>query len=206
VAHIPDGVLSAPVLLAGATATAGLLAVALRRLDYERIPQAAVLAAGFFVASLVTVPVGPSSVHLMLTGLMGVLLGWTAVPTVLVALVLQALFFGYGGVLVLGNNTFNIALPALLCAWLVRPWVARAGPGGRLWAGAVAGGGAVLASGALVAGSLAASGEAFVPAAQVILLTYLPLAAVEGVITATVLAFLGRVAPEYLPRTATSPH
>ena len=95
-AHIPDGVLSAPVLITGAVVTVGALAVALRRLDYERIPQAAVLSAAFFVASLVSVPVGPSSVHLLLNGLMGLVLGWAAVPAILVALVLQAVFFGFG--------------------------------------------------------------------------------------------------------------
>jgi len=70
-AHIPDGVLSAPVLLTGAAASAGLLAIALRRLDWEALPQAAVLAAAFFVSSLISIPLGPSSVHLLLNGLMG---------------------------------------------------------------------------------------------------------------------------------------
>ena len=42
-AHIPDGVLATPVLTAGALISVGLLAISLRRLDYERLPQAAVL-------------------------------------------------------------------------------------------------------------------------------------------------------------------
>jgi cobalt/nickel transport system permease protein len=54
------------------------------------------------VSSLVSVPVGPGSVHLLLNGLMGLLLGWAAVPAILVALILQAVFFGFGGILVLG--------------------------------------------------------------------------------------------------------
>ncbi|MEJ2426877.1 MAG: energy-coupling factor ABC transporter permease, partial [Candidatus Thiodiazotropha sp.] len=87
-AHIPDGVLSAPVLISGAIASTGLIAIALRRLDYERIPQAAMLSSAFFVSSLISVPVGPSSVHLLLNGLMGMVLGWAAVPAILVALLL----------------------------------------------------------------------------------------------------------------------
>jgi len=79
------------VLITGATVTVGLTAVALRQLDYERIPQAAVLAAAFFVASLVSVPVGPSSVHLLLNGLMGLLLGWAAVLGSLAGVLLHAL-------------------------------------------------------------------------------------------------------------------
>lgn len=197
-AHIPDGVLTAPVLIAGALASAGLVAVALRRLDYDRLPQAAVLAAGFFVSSLIQVPFGVTSVHLLLNGLMGLLLGWTAVPALLVALTLQTVFFGYGGALVLGVNTFNMALPALICALLLSPRLGQATGRQVFWIGALAGLLGVLLSGALVALSLAASGEAFLPAAWAILFAYVPLALVEALITGTVVAFLQRVEPGLL--------
>jgi cobalt/nickel transport system permease protein len=200
VAHIPDGVLGAPVLVTGAAVSAGLLAVGLRRLDYEALPQAAVLSAAFFVSSLITVPLGPSSVHLLLNGLMGVLLGWTAVPALFVALVLQAAFFGYGGVLVLGVNTMNMALPALACAVALRPLLPRAGRRGILFVGAAAGALGVLLTAALVAMSLGLSGEPFLPAAKAVLLLYVPLALLEALMTATVLSFLRRVAPEVLLR------
>nr|WP_041603426.1 cobalt transporter CbiM [Thioflavicoccus mobilis] len=197
-AHIPDGVLAAPVLITGAVVTAGAVLVGLRRLDYERIPQAAVLAAAFFVASLIAVPVGPSSVHLLLNGLMGLVLGWAAVPAILVALVLQAVFFGFGGLLVLGVNTMNMALPALICAALFRaPLCRQPGRWGFL-IGAGAGALGVLLTGVLIAMALAASGSALVPAAKIILLTYLPLAFVEALVTGAAVTFLGRVAPEIL--------
>ena len=214
-AHIPDGVLSAPVLVTGALVSAGLLAVALRHLDEQRLPQAAVLSAAFFVSSLISVPAGPTAVHLLLNGLMGLVLGWNAVPALLVALLLQAVFFGYGGVIVLGVNMMNVALPALLCGLALRPMLrpvvgqpidnrTEARPA---WAaarrralavGAAAGVLGVLLTGLLVAVSLAASGRMFVPAAKVIALTYLPLALVEGLITAVVVAFLVRVEPKVL--------
>ena len=124
-AHIPDGVLSAPVLISGALVSTGLLGVALHRLREAELPQAAVLAAAFFVSSLISVPLGPSSVHLLLNGLMGLLLGWAAVPAIFVALLLQAVFFGFGGLLVLGVNTMNLALPALIIALLLRPMLQR---------------------------------------------------------------------------------
>lgn len=197
-AHIPDGVLSAPVLIVGGLVSVGLLTVALRRLDYDRLPQTAVLSAAFFVSSLISVPVGPSSVHLLLNGLMGLLLGWTALPALFVALVLQAAFFGYGGILVLGVNTMNMALPALLCALLLAPWMRRVAPDRLFWIGAAAGGFGVLMTGVLVALSLGLSGKAFLPAAGVLVVTYLPLALVEAIITGTVVAFLARVAPELL--------
>jgi len=197
-AHIPDGVLSAPVLITGAVVSSGLLVLALRRLDYERLPQAAAFSAAFFVASLIRIPLGPSSVHLLLNGLMGLVLGWTAAPALLVALVLQAAFFGFGGVVVLGVNTMNMAVPALLCALTLRPLLRRAPPRAIFWTGAAAGGAGVLLTAALVALSLGLSGEPFIPAAKAISILYLPLAAVEALITGTVIAFIYRVAPEFL--------
>jgi cobalt/nickel transport system permease protein len=219
-AHIPDGVLAAPVLVTGALVSTVLVALALRRLDYERLPQAAVLSAAFFVASLIQVPAGPSSVHLLLNGLMGLLLGWTAVPAILVALVLQAVFFGYGGVLVLGVNTLNMAVPALVCALALTAPLAKRGRLARssgltsvlgrtperraFWVGALAGLLGVALTGALVALSLAASGAAFRAAAWVILAAYVPLALVEALVTGTVVAFLQRVEPGLLPQTETT--
>jgi cobalt/nickel transport system permease protein len=197
-AHIPDGVLSAPVLIGGALVGGALLAISLRRLGYERIPQAAVLSAALFVSSLISIPVGPSSVHLLLNGLMGLLLGWSAVPAILVALVLQAVFFGYGGLLVLGINTLNIALPALIVMALFGCRLTSR----RVWRpfviGALAGAVGVLLTGLMVSLSLALSQEAFLPAAKVILLTYLPLAIAESVVTGSVIAFVWRVSPELL--------
>lgn len=198
-AHIPDGVLSTPVLVAGGTVALSLVAVGLRRLDYDRLPQAAVLSATFFVSSLINIPLGPSSVHLLLNGLMGLMLGWTAVPAILVALVLQAAFFGFGGIAVLGVNTLNMALPALFCAAVLAPWLRRLPPGRAFWAGAAAGLSGVMLTGLMVALSLGLSGQAFVPAAKVLFLVYLPLALVEALITGAVIGFLMRVAPELLP-------
>ncbi len=197
-AHIPDGVLAAPVLVGGALVSAGLLAISLRRLDYERIPQAAVLSAAFFISSLVSIPVGPSSVHLLLNGLMGVVLGWAAVPAILVALLLQAAFFGYGGVLVLGVNTLDMALPALVCAALFAPRLARGGVRRPFLLGALSGGLGVVLTGLMVSLVIALSREAFLPAARVILLTYLPLAVAESVVTGAVISFVWRVSPELL--------
>jgi cobalt/nickel transport system permease protein len=197
-AHIPDGVLTAPVLITGALVSAGLLAISLRRLDYERIPQAAVLSAAFFISSLITVPVGPSSVHLLLNGLMGIVLGWAAVPAILVALLLQAAFFGYGGLLVLGVNTLNMALPALVCALLFAPRLAQGRCRRPFLLGALGGAVGVLLTALMVSLALAFSRESFLPAAKVILLTYLPLAVVESVVTGAVIAFVWRVSPELL--------
>ena len=116
--HISEGVLSAPVLLTGAGLTAAGVAVGLRKMDNEKIPQVAVLTSAFFVASLIRIPLGPSAVHLVLNGLLGLVLGWSAFPAILVGVALQALIFQFGGLTTLGVNTFIMAAPAILCHYL----------------------------------------------------------------------------------------
>ncbi len=91
--HIVDGVLSTPVLAAGIITTVLGTTLGLRSISDEKLSQAAVLAACFFVASLIHIPLGPSSVHLIFNGLLGLLLGWAAFPVVLIGLILQAVFF-----------------------------------------------------------------------------------------------------------------
>ena len=74
-----------------------------------------ILFLAFFVGSFVHVPIGLSSAHLILNGLLGAILGWAAFPAILTALLLQAVLFQFGGITVLGVNTFNVAGPAVLC-------------------------------------------------------------------------------------------
>lgn len=192
-AHIPDGIVSTPVLLAGALVAAGGIGLGLRRLTPERLPKVAVLSALFFVASLVHFPVGLTSVHLMLGGLAGLLLGLAAFPAIAVGLILQAVLFGFGGLLVLGVNIANIALPAVLLGLAGRTMLAR-----PALAGLVAGGGAVAGTALMVALSLALSGREFQVGAQALVVTYVPLMAVEAVFTAALLGLLVKVKPEAL--------
>lgn len=196
--HIVDGAVSLPVLAAGAAFTAGGVALGLRRLPPDRIPQAGLLSAVFFVASLVHVPAGPASVHLILNGLIGLLLGWAAFPALLIALFLQAVLFGFGGLLALGVNTFNMAMPAVICYYLCQPGLRAAGPaGGSLWGG-VAGALAVLLSALLTGLALALSGQEFIPAAQLVFVTNLPVMLIDGLITGAAVLLMSKVKPEAL--------
>lgn len=198
-AHIPDGILAAPVLIGGAVLAAGGVALALRQIDDRAIIRTAILSATFFAGSLISVPVGPSSVHLLLSGLMGVMLGSGAFLSVLVGLVLQALLFGFGGLTTLGVNTVNIALPGVVLGLALGPAIRRTTrPGLRAALAALVGALSVLGTGGLVAACLALSSPAYAPAASVLLATYLPLALVEAAITAAVVGFLARVEPDAL--------
>ncbi|WP_207261672.1 cobalt transporter CbiM [Desulfovibrio sp. Huiquan2017] len=195
--HISEGVLSGPVLLGGAALTVVGTAIGLKKIDYDRIMSVAILSATFFIASLIHVPIGPSSGHLILGGLLGVVLGWAAFPSILVALTLQAVLFQYGGLTSLGVNCFDMAAPAVLCYYLFRPMLMR-GAGRRFAAAFACGFLAMLLSATLTAGALALSGDEFVEAAQVLFIAHLPIMAIEGVITGFAYAFLAKVKPEVL--------
>lgn len=195
--HISEGVLPASVLLGGAALTAAGTALGLRRIDWDRVMTVALLAAAFFVASLIHVPVGPVSAHLVLNGLIGVILGWAAFPAILVALLLQALLFQFGGLLVLGVNTFNMALPPVICHYLFRKALTGTSTP-RTGAAFACGFLSVLLTASLTALSLGLAGEGFIPAAQSLLIAHLPVMVVEGCITALVIGFLYKVRPEVL--------
>jgi len=121
--HISEGVLSAPVLLAGAVLSLVGLTLGLKKIKNEDIPKVAVLSSAFFVASLIHIPIGPTSAHLVLNGLVGMLLGWSAFPSIFVALVLQAILFQFGGLTTLGVNTFSMAMPGVLSYYIFRKMI-----------------------------------------------------------------------------------
>lgn len=194
--HIVDGALSNPIVIAGAVAAVGGVAWGLRSLPIERIPAAGVLSACFFVASLIHVPVGPSSVHLMLNGLAGLVLGWAAFPALFVGLLLQAVFFGFGGLTVLGVNTVNIALPAVLAWYLFGRMVTKGTPvQGAIWAG-IGGWFAITATTGAVAMSLALSGQEFVAAAKLVFFAHIPIMVVEGILTGFAVYLARKVKPD----------
>ena len=195
--HISEGVLSGQVLLGGAMLGVACTAIGLKRIDYDRIVAVAILSAAFFIASLVHVPIGPANAHLVLNGLLGVVLGWAAFPSILVALLLQAVLFQFGGLTVLGVNCFTMAAPAVLCWYLFRPLLAR-GSGSKFVAAFACGFLAMCLSAVLTAGALALSGDAFLGVAKVILLAHLPIMVVEGIITGFAYTFLAKVKPEAL--------
>lgn len=196
--HISEGVLTAPVLAGGAALAVVGLGVGLRKMDYDRLPKVGLMAAVFFVASLIHIPVGPASVHLVLNGLVGILLGWAAFPAIFVGLTLQAILFQHGGLTSLGVNTASMALPALACYWACSPLVRGGGHFSALAAGFIAGAGAVLGAALMVALALYLSGDAFRGAAQAIIVANLPIMMLEGLISAAAVGFLKKVRPAML--------
>ncbi|MBD5608119.1 MAG: cobalt transporter CbiM [Desulfovibrio sp.] len=206
--HISEGVLSAPVLAVGAALAIGGVAVGLKKLKDDQVVLCGMLSAAFFVGSLVHVPVGVGNAHLLLTGLLGCLLGWAAFPAVFAALLLQALLFQYGGLTTLGVNTFCMGFSAVLSWYAFRAiYKIYPSPAG-LKVAAFCGGFLGTAFGAILAAlSLIFTDEGFFAAAGILLAAHLPVMLIEGLITMFSAWFIARVNPEMLalPRILNTP-
>jgi cobalt/nickel transport system permease protein len=196
--HISEGVLSGPVLVSGAVLAAAGTAVGLKQIDYDKIARVGMLSASFFVASLIHVPIGPASIHLILNGIVGLLLGWAAFPAILVALLLQGIFFQFGGITTLGVNTIIMALPAVICYHLFAPLLSK---GRKLaLAGAFGCGFLAVFIGAIIVGLALMFTEAhFLEIATLVVTAHIPVMIIEGIITAFCVVFLQKVQPSMLP-------
>jgi cobalt/nickel transport system permease protein len=196
--HISEGVLSWPVLASGAVLAAAGTAVGLKKLDYDRIAQAGILSASFFVASLVHVPLGPSNVHLILNGVVGLLLGWAAVPAIVVALLLQAVLFQYGGITTLGVNTVIMAGPAVICYLVFAPMISKK-PRIAIFAAFAVGFFSVLLGGIIVGLALMFTEKNFFEVAGLVVAAHIPIMIIEGFVTVFCVSFLKKVQPSLLP-------
>ncbi|WP_456397384.1 cobalt transporter CbiM [Desulfurobacterium sp.] len=196
--HISEGVLPGWMLLTGWGLTVAGTAIGLKQLDNKKIPAAALLAAAFFVASLIHVPIGPTSVHLILNGLVGLLTGWVTFPILLVGLFLQAILFQFGGITVLGVNTFNMAFPAVIAYYLCRKFLKSNRNFTIALAGVIAAFVSIMGAGILVATELYLTGQQFKSAAELVLVAHIPVAIIESIINIFVLLFIKKSMPEIL--------
>jgi len=189
--HISEGVLSIPVIATGWALCGAGVAVGLKKTKPEDLPRTALVSGALFLASLIHVPLGPSSIHLTLLGAAGVLLGWSALPALFCALLLQALLFQFGGIVSLGVNT-AIMGAAALSGWLCFKLI----PEKFFAAGAfLAGFMAIIAGTVLVTAALFFSNNELETTAKLLFAANIPLAAVEGVITVFVIAALKKLMP-----------
>ena len=196
--HISEGILSGSVLISGAALAAVGTGIGLKKLDYDQIAEAGMLSAAFFVASLIHIPIGPANAHLILNGLVGILLGWAAFPAILVALILQAVLFQFGGITTLGVNTSIMALPAVFCFLIFGRLIHKSNRTAAVAAFA-AGFLSVLLSGLIVAFSLFFTEKNFLEVSGIILAAHIPVMIIEGIVTAACITFLRKVRPEMLP-------
>lgn len=195
--HVSDGVM--PTSLAVGTGVVALLIAgwSSRRTRGEDLPKVAVVSAAFFVAALVHVPLGPTSVHLLLPGLVGALLGPSAFLAIVLGLVLQSMMFQFGGLTALGGNALLMGLPALGCGLLFQVLKGR-GARRQMLVGGLCGGLGIIGSALILAMLLAISGEDFIGVAKLALAAHLPVVVIEALVAAVVIRFLCKVKPEML--------
>lgn len=200
--HISDGVLPLPVIAAGWIITIVLLAVTLRWAGKhgdiaKEIPKLSVLTSAFFVASLIHIDIPPSSAHLILNGVLGILLGPLCYLAMFIGLVLQALLFQHGGLTVVGINTLNIGIPGLICYLIFLAGYRRKISLALL--GGICCGLAVLLTVICLVGVLVVSGEQFVAVAGVLAVAHIPIMIAEAFIGGAVIGYIAKVKPDLLP-------
>lgn len=145
--HIPDGYLGPPTYLAAWAACAPLWAAASRRtgarLSPRRIPLLALAAAFSFLVMMFNIPLpGGSTGHAVGGVLIAIAVGpWGAMLSISIALVIQALLFGDGGITAIGANCVNISFVMPFAGHLAYRLASRILPGDRFKAAAAAVGG-----------------------------------------------------------------
>jgi len=224
--HIPDGYLSPSTCAAFYASSTPFWYVSLqkmkRRLNTQAVPLLSVFAAFSFVIMMFNLPLpGGTTGHAVGVGIAAIVLGpWGSILAISVALVIQAIFFGDGGITAIGANCFNMAIAGSLVAYAVYRMIAGRAPiesRRRVAAAAIAGYCAINASALLAAIEFGiqpmffhdASGTPLyapyplhiaVPAMMIGHLTIAGLA--EMVVSGGVVAYLQRAEPGLLKNTA----
>jgi cobalt/nickel transport system permease protein len=201
--HVPDGLLSLPVAILCWVITATLVFVAVRRTKGEvgerQIPLMGVMAAFIFAAQMINFPVaGGTSGHLLGGALAAITLGpWAGMLVMTSVIMVQALLFQDGGLIVMGANILNMGLLTVIIGYGL--YRATAGRSLRLRLG-VAGVAAWLS---VMAGALATalqlwlSGTARLDIVVPAMLAVHALIGIgEALITVAALAFILRTRPD----------
>jgi cobalt/nickel transport system permease protein len=197
--HLSDGAISDVWIAIGFGGGAVLLLLAMWRLREEDIPRIGVLTAAFFVGSSVHIKLAvlPTSVHLILNGLVGVVLGRQAPLAVTIGLFLQYLLLAHGGITTLGLNACIIGIPAVIAGWCY-PILKKLGLS-AFTRGAILGAGACAAAVTLNFFVLLLAGkEDWTRLAELVLLAHIPVVIVEGLMLGVIVRYLEKVKPEML--------
>jgi cobalt/nickel transport system permease protein len=114
--HIPDGYLSPQTYIPLYGVFAAAVTVAVKKVKKEvsarDIPYLGMAAAFSFIIMMFNLPIpGGTTGHAVGSAVIAILFGpWAAVVAVSVALIIQSLIFGDGGITAIGANCFNMAV------------------------------------------------------------------------------------------------
>ena len=209
--HIPDGFVPPGICIAGYALTGGVTWYSLQQIKkdsnpHQKIPRASLFTAAFFVASLIPIPLPPTSIHFVLNGMMGAILGYYSFLAILIGLFFQAMMFQHGGLSTLGINAVIMGIPALFAYHIFRLGNQNKFRK-KLWTQILAfcaGMGALLLSATFfiviiitnITPDLDAQTE--INAVYLSLISYVIQAVIEGIFTVMLVSFLEQVKPEIL--------
>ena len=199
--HILDGVLGTPVVAVTSVAAAGLVAWSVKGIKEKELPKIALMSSVFFVASMIHVNIGGSSVHLIMSGIIGLVLGRRTPFAIAVSLILQLLTIHFGGITSLGANVIDVSIPAMLVGWLIRPYLGK-NSRTNLLCGAAAGALSVIITILFVSIMLIESNVryGFGPfnAIEGLMIGHIPVMIIEAVVTGFAIQMIAQVRPEML--------
>lgn len=123
--HIPDGYLSPQTYIPLFGVFAAAVSVSVKKVREEvsarDIPYLGMAAAFSFIIMMFNLPIpGGTTGHAVGSAAIAILFGpWAAIVAVSVALIIQALIFGDGGITAIGANCFNMAVFMPLTAYYI---------------------------------------------------------------------------------------
>lgn len=212
--HMADALLSPIVGGTMLAATTGIAAYSVKKmkkndLDEKMIPLMGVIGAFIFASQMINfaIPGTGSSGHIGGGMLLAILLGpYAGFLTMAAILLIQALFFGDGGLLAFGANVFNLGFFTCFIAYpFIYKLLTRKGVTSRriFWGSLLSAiVGLQLGSFSVVLETLL-SGKTELPFSTFVLLMqpiHLAIGIVEGLVTAAVVTFVWKTRPEILER------
>lgn len=194
--HISDGILSSEIVIATSIIGVALLAFSFKNIKNSNIALISAMGAIFFIASFIHIPLGPTQIHLVLIGIIGIILGSQVFLAILIALLLQATLLGFGGLTSIGANLIIMAVPSFIVYLLVKFGLLnfltekiKYFSIGFL---------SVLLSTLILAFILALSKDEYLIASYTIIFANIPAMIIEGLITLFLINYLKKSIPDIL--------
>lgn len=213
--HMADGLISPIIGGTMLAATAGVAAYSIKKIKYDldekKIPLMGVMGAFIFAAQMInfSIPVTGSSGHIGGGMLLAILLGpYAGFLTMASVLLIQALFFGDGGLLAYGCNVFNLGFYTCFIAYpLIYKWFTRKCTNPKkIFTASMISAIVGLQMGAFsVVLETLLSGKTELPFGAFVLIMqpiHLAIGVVEGIVTATVVTFVWKARPEIIENAA----
>lgn len=213
--HMADALISPVVGGTMLAATAGVTAYSIKKIqndmDEKKIPLMGVMGAFVFAAQMInfSIPGTGSSGHIGGGILLAILLGpYAGFLTMASILLIQALFFGDGGLLAYGCNVFNLGFYTCFIAYpLIYKWLTRKGiTSKRIFGASMVSTLVGLQIGAFsVVLETLLSGKTELPFGTFLLLMqpiHLAIGVAEGLVTSAIVTFVWRARPEIIEKAA----